>query len=187
MNPRTAMLAGLAALTLATPAVIRAAPIATWYGTYTWEENVGRHGGTRPGEGIVAFRTYTLRLGPGAGSTRCTLMGEGLQLYERTQCTATPELNRLVIRAYSVRGTGPYATGTRLVTLTRSGRGLVTKLGAIRPGSDRTPTAGRLFRYGRWASRAGEGERATRTRPAPPSFATFRRPSRTRSPSRASR
>lgn len=146
---KNAALLALATAAAALPTVAAAAPLPTWYGSYVWEENVGRHGGDAPGEGIVAFRTYTLRLGPSAGATGCLLTGEGFQLYERLQCTATPEMDSVVIKYYNFRNAGPYAMGAPLFRMTRTNHGLVTRLQALRPGSDLTRTTGRLFRPAR--------------------------------------
>lgn len=139
----------LAAAAVAAPTVASAAPLATWFGRYAWEENLGRHGGSTPGEGIVAFMTYTLALGPGNGSTGCTLNIAGFQTYERYRCTATPQLNQLVIKFYGPapggNGRDRYRLGTSMFTLTKTGTGLSTRLQAMAPASDRTPRIGRLF------------------------------------------
>lgn len=127
-----------------------AEPLPTWYGRYVWEESLGRIGGSTPSEGVAAFVTYTLALGPGNGATGCRISIEGFQRYETMKCTATPQMNQLIIKFYrfdadnTARG-GRYALGTQLFTMTRTGNGLTTRLQAMGPSSDTTPRTGRLF------------------------------------------
>lgn len=142
----TAVTAGLTALALAPAA--EAAPLATWHGRYVWQESLGRIGGDTPAQGVAAFVTTTLVLGPSAGATGCMVSAEGYQTYERMQCTATPEMNALVIKFYKFGpdASGRYTLGTPLFTMTRTPGGLVTRLQAMSPSSNATPRAGRLFR-----------------------------------------
>jgi hypothetical protein len=140
----TAALAATLAPLAATPA--RAQGLASWRGTYVWEESLGRIGGNGS-DGFAAFVTRTLTLGPAAGSTGCRLNSEGFQTYEQIKCTATPEPGSVIIKLYKFRpsdpGRGP--SGTRLFRMTRTGSGIVTTLEAMTPASDATPTRGRLF------------------------------------------
>ena len=136
-----------AAATTALPANA-AAQVASWDGRYVWEESVGQHG--VPGEGIAAFITYTLAVGPGNGPTRCTLNGQGLQTNKRIQCTVTPRGNAAIVKFY---GYGPdnmfrdgYSTGQVLFTLTRGPAGITTSLQGLTASSRSTPRSGRLFR-----------------------------------------
>lgn len=145
----TGLCLALAAMTAA-PAV--AAPLSNWHGRYVWEEHVGRRGGSAPGEGIEAFVTYTLALGPGNGPTGCRLIGQGLQTNRRIQCTATPQRDSVVIKFYRFGPDnigGGYRTGTPLFTLTRTQTGVVTRLQGLRPSSDATRDTGRLFQRAR--------------------------------------
>lgn len=141
-----AVTAGLATLALAP--VAEAAPLATWHGRYVWEESLGRIGGDTPADGLAAFVTTTLVLGPSAGPTQCRINAEGYQTYKQMQCTATPEMNALVIKFYKFNAdsTGRYTLGTPLFRMTRTPGGLVTRLQAMQPSSDATPRSGRLFR-----------------------------------------
>lgn len=129
---------------------VSAEPLPTWYGRYVWEESLGRIGGSTPSEGVVAFVTYTLALGPNAGATGCRVSIEGFQRYETMKCTATPQMNQLIIKFYrfdadnTARG-GRYALGTELFTMTRTVNGLTTRLQAMGASSDASPRTGRLF------------------------------------------
>ena len=76
----TAALAATLAPLAATPA--RAQGLASWRGTYVWEESLGRIGGNGH-DGFAAFVTRTLTLGPAAGATGCRLNSEGFQTYEQ--------------------------------------------------------------------------------------------------------
>jgi len=145
---KTAIALGFAAAALATPSVAGAAPLATWYGTYVWEESLGRIGGSTPAEGAAAFVTRTLSLGPSAGATGCTLNAEGFQTYEQMKCTATPEGESVIIKFYKFGANAPgrYRLGAPLFTMTRSGGGIVTRLQQMRPSSDASPGSGTLFR-----------------------------------------
>lgn len=143
---KNALLLGLAAAAVTAPVGASAAPLQTWYGRYVWQENLGRIGGNGPRDGVVAFTTYTLRLGPNAGPTGCLLTGEGYQLDERLKCTATPEIDSVVIKFFTLRGPYVYPQGAKLFTMTRTNRGIVTRLQALHPNSDATPIVGRLFR-----------------------------------------
>ena len=144
----TAATLGLATLAAVAPTGASAAPLATWHGRYVWEENLGRIGGSTPSEGIVAFTTYTLALGPGNGPTQCSLRGEGFQLNEQMQCTATPQGKSVIIKFYkfAANGRGRYRMAAPLFTMTRTGSGIVTRLQALQPSSAATPHSGRLFR-----------------------------------------
>jgi hypothetical protein len=145
---KTAIALGLAAATLATPNVASAAPLGTWYGTYVWEESLGRIGGSTPAEGAAAFVTRTLSLGPSAGDTGCTVNAEGYQTYEQMKCTATPEGESVIIKFYKFGANAPgrYRVGAPLFTMTRTGSGLMTRLQGMRPSSDASPSSGMLFR-----------------------------------------
>ena len=144
----TAALAlALAAITPFAPAA--AAPLPEWYGRYVWEEPLGRIGGSTPSEGVAAFVTYTLAVGPGNGSTSCLLDAQGYQTNRRIQCTATPQGNSVIIKFYKFGPDnigGGYPVGAQLLTLTRNGNAIVTRLQALSPASDATPRTGRLFR-----------------------------------------
>jgi len=126
------------------------AQIAAWQGRYIWEENVGRNGGPDPRDSVTAFITYTLHLGPSAGSTGCRLDGQGLQTNKRIRCTVTPQGRSVVVKFH---GYGPdnmfddgYRRGQPLFTLTRGPRGIVTTLQALKASSRITPRTGALFR-----------------------------------------
>lgn len=142
------------ALTLAAAAAVlpAAAPaqVAGWNGRYVWEEDVGRHGGTDPRNSIVAFITYRLQVGPGAGPTGCRLDGQGFQTNKRIRCTVTPQGSSAIVKFY---GFGPdnmfddgYRRGQALFTLTRAPRGLTTTLQALKPSNRTTMRSGTLFR-----------------------------------------
>lgn len=151
MTTRITLFAAAAAtLAAALPtAPADAAPLASWHGRYVWEENVGRQGGSAPGEGIVAFVTYTLSIGPGNGATGCTLNGQGFQTNTRILCTATPQGNSVIVKFYKFGPDnmfGSYRIGAPLFTLTRGPGGLTTRLAALIKSSDSTPSVGRLFR-----------------------------------------
>lgn len=127
-----------------------AEPLPTWYGRYVWEEPLGRIGGSSPSESVAAFVTYTLSLGPSAGATGCRVTIEGYQRYETIKCTATPQMNQLIIKFYrfdadTVSRAGRYALGTPLFTMTRTGAGLTTRLQAMGASGESTPRIGRLF------------------------------------------
>ncbi|QNE32356.1 hypothetical protein F1C10_10635 [Sphingomonas sp. NBWT7] len=140
----TAML-GITGALAALPA--SAAPLPTWYGTYVWEESLGRVGGEGR-DGVAIFVTRTLTLGPSAGSTGCRLSAEGYQTFEELKCTATPEMESVIIKLYKFRptdaGRGP--SGTRLFRIVRTENGLMTRLESYDATSDATPRSGRLFR-----------------------------------------
>lgn len=145
---KTILALGLASLSLTAAPSANAAPLSTWYGTFQWEESLGRIGGSTPAEGAAAFVTYTLSLGPNAGSTGCQLKGEGFQTYEQMQCTATPQGEAVIIKFYKFGATarGRYAMGAPLFTINRTEGGLITRLQALQPSSRATPNVGRLFR-----------------------------------------
>ncbi|WP_131819237.1 DUF5991 domain-containing protein [Sphingomonas jatrophae] len=141
-----------AALASAFLALIAASPaaaqgIATWRGTYVWEEPLGRIGG-EGADGVAIFVTHTLTLGPGAGSTGCRLDAEGYQTNMHVKCTATPEPGRVIIKLYKFRPTDPGQgpSGTRMFRMVRTNSGLTTALEAYGPTGDLTPRVGRLFR-----------------------------------------
>ena len=138
-----ALAIGAAAITSA-----HAAPLPGWYGHYVWEEEIGRIGGSTPAEGVTAFITYTLALGPGNGATGCMVHAEGYQTYEQLKCTATPQMDSLIIKYYKFGPNAPgrYAMGAPLFTMTRTPHGLITRLQALRPAVRSTPQTGRLFR-----------------------------------------
>lgn len=125
-----------------------AAPIQTWYGTYIWEEPLGRMGGSSPTDSIALYRTYRLLLGPAAGSTGCIVTGSGFQLNDQFKCTATPQEESVIIKFYHFgsNATARYPSGTPMFTMTRTNSGLVTQLQALQPTSRTTPFRGRLFR-----------------------------------------
>jgi len=137
--------AAACAATLLSVAPASAAPLPTWYGTWVWEEALGRDGG---GDGMAIFVTHTLTLGPAAGATGCRLTARGYQTDEQLKCTATPEMESVVVKLYKFRpadpGRGP--SGTRLFRMTRAESGVVTRLETYGPTSDTGPTSGRLFR-----------------------------------------
>jgi len=141
------------ALTLTAAAVTlpaaASAQVAGWTGRYVWEEEVGRHGGTTPSDSIAAFITYTLAIGPGNGSTGCTLTGQGFQTNRRIQCTVTPRANSIIVKFYKF-GTGNiggrYPSGAQLFTLTRTRNGIVTSLHGLGASNRTTPHSGVLFR-----------------------------------------
>lgn len=137
-----ALVAPLAAV----PAV--AAPLSTWYGTFVWEEALGRVGGPAREDSVAIFVTHTLTLGAAAGSTGCLLRAEGYQTDEQIKCTATPEGESVIIKYYAFRPNPRYRypSGTPLFRIARTERGLVTRLQAYRPTSDASPATGRLFR-----------------------------------------
>lgn len=126
-----------------------ATPISVWNGRYAWEESLGRMGGSTPAEGAAAFVTYTLALGPGNGSTSCTLYAQGFQTNTRMQCTATPQGSSVVVKFYKFGADNqraPHTMGERLFTLTRDGGGGIrTQLEGLQPASDTTTRTGRLF------------------------------------------
>lgn len=127
----------------------QALPLTAWQGRYVWEEPLGRIGGSSPAEGVAAFVTHTLTLGPGSGATGCTLNAEGFQTYTRTICTATPSGPSVVIKFYKAGPEnvgGRHAVGDRLLTLTRDNGGIATRLEGLSPASDATPRAGRFFK-----------------------------------------
>lgn len=137
------------AATAASPT--KAAPLAAWQGRYVWEESLGRIGGSSPSEGAAAFVTHTLSLGPGNGSTSCTLNSAGFQTHTRMLCTATPSGTSIVIKFYKfgpddVRDRTAMAIGAPLLTLHRDPSGIATQLQGLNPASDATPRSGRLFR-----------------------------------------
>ncbi|WP_076999004.1 DUF5991 domain-containing protein [Variovorax sp. KK3] len=132
-----------------TAGAAQAPPLSAWHGRYVWEEALGRVGGSSPTDSVAIFITYTLSLGPGNGSTGCTLDAEGYQTNERMLCTATPSGPSLVVKFYkfgpdNVRGR--HTTGERLLTLTRDGGGIATQLEGLKPASDASARKGRLFR-----------------------------------------
>lgn len=146
---KTAIALSLATAAVAIPTASSAAPLPTWYGSYVWEESLGRIGGEGR-DGIAAFTTYRLTLGPATRDTGCMVNIEGYQRYEQLKCTATPELDKLIIKLYKFRNSdqGRYPSGTPLFTLIRTENGIMTQLQAMDPSSDNTPRAGRLFRRG---------------------------------------
>jgi hypothetical protein len=141
----TAALASAFAAIATSPA--SAQGLATWHGTYVWEEPLGRVGGDR-GDAVAVFVTHTLTLGPSAGATGCRLDAEGFQTDTHVKCTATPEPGSVIIKLYKFRPTDPGRgpSGTRLFRMTRTNTGLATRLEAYGPTSDMGPRSGRLFR-----------------------------------------
>jgi hypothetical protein len=137
-----------AATTLSIAAPVSAAPLSTWYGTYRYEESLGRVGGDTPTDGPAVFVTRTLVLGPRAGASGCRLDAEGFQTYQKMLCTATPEGRSLVVKFYRTRepDQARYRIGEPLFRLTRTPAGLRTRLLGYRPTSDRSASAGTLFR-----------------------------------------
>jgi hypothetical protein len=136
---------GAAALTGAAPAA--AAPLSAWYGTFVWEEALGRIGG-EGADGVAIFVTHTLTLGPSAGPSGCRLDAEGYQTDRHWKCTATPEMGTVIIKLFKLRPTDPGrgVSGTRLFRIARGENGLTTRLEAYGPTSDISPRSGRLFR-----------------------------------------
>ncbi len=146
----TKALIGLSLAAAATLAVPASAQLAGWNGRYVWEEGVGRQGGSDPRDSVAAFITYTLSIGPGNGPTRCTLNGQGFQTNKRIRCTATPQQGGIVVKFYGYGADNMFDDGYRpgqpLFTLTRTPRGIVTRLQGLRASSDATSRTGRLFR-----------------------------------------
>ncbi|WP_085808669.1 DUF5991 domain-containing protein [Sphingomonas sp. TZW2008] len=136
---------GAATLPVAGPAI--AAPLSTWHGTFVWEEPLGRVGGAGA-DGVAIFVTHTLTLGPAAGSTGCRLDAQGYQTDLHVKCTATPEMDSVVIKLYKFRPTDPGRgpSGTRLFRMTRTENGLMTRLESYGPTSDMGSRSGPLFR-----------------------------------------
>lgn len=122
---------------------------AAWQGRYVWEESVGRIGGAAPSQGVAAFITHMLVLGPSAGPTSCALSGDGYQTHRRIICTATPEGRSLVIKFYKFgpdNALGRHQVGERLFVLTRMPDGLMTQLEGLTPAIDNAPRSGALFK-----------------------------------------
>lgn len=140
-----ALATALFAPVAATPAAAQSLP--TWYGSYVWEEALGRIGG-EGADGVAIFVTHRLTLGPAAGNTGCRLDAEGYQTDLHVKCTATPEPGQVVIKLYKFRPTGPGRgpSGTRMFRMVRTNTGLTTRLEAYGPTSDMNPRVGRLFR-----------------------------------------
>jgi hypothetical protein len=139
------LMVAAAAVTLPAAAT---AQVAGWNGRYVWEEDVGRRGGAGA-DGITAFITYTLSIGPGNGSTGCTLSGQGLQTNRRIQCTVTPRANSIIVKFYKFGPNnvgGRYPSGQPLLTLTRTRGGITTALHGLGPSNRTTPRSGVLFR-----------------------------------------
>lgn len=147
---KTALALTFATAAVAIPTVSSAAPLSTWYGTFVWEESLGRIGGDTPQDGIAAFTTYRLTIRPAARDAGCIVNIEGYQRYEQLKCTATPEGEKVIVKLYKFRDSdqGRYPSGTPLFTLIRTENGIMTQLQALDPSSDRTPRAGRLFHRG---------------------------------------
>ncbi|PCD04296.1 hypothetical protein COC42_08425 [Sphingomonas spermidinifaciens] len=150
LGARSVALTIAAATAAASLPTAAAAQVAGWHGRYVWEEDVGRRGGTDPGDSIAAFITYRLQVGPNAGSTGCRLEGQGLQTNKRILCTITPQRGSAIVKFY---GYGPdnmfddgYRRGQTLFTLTRGPRGITTTLQALKPSNRATPRSGTLFR-----------------------------------------
>jgi hypothetical protein len=140
----------LAAAAIPAGAIPASAQGSGWNGRYVWEENVGRHGGTTPTDGITAFITYTLTIGPLAGPTGCMLHGEGYQTNRQIQCTAIPRGTMVAVKfrrfgAENFPGDN-WSPGQTLFTLNRGKRGITTSLQALTPSNRATPRSGTLFR-----------------------------------------
>lgn len=138
--------AAAAGISLCAATAAQAAPLPTWFGEYVWEESLGRIGGDTKAEGLAAFVTYQLSIGPGNGPTGCRLTAEGYQRYEQMACTAMPQMNSLVIKFYSSDGGRErYRLGAPLFTMTRNGRAITTQLRAMTD-SNGAARRGVLFR-----------------------------------------
>lgn len=148
---KSAVALGLTATAAMLPVAASAAPLPTWYGSYVWEEPLGRVGGESRADSVAVFTTYRLSLQPAVRDTGCTVRIEGYQRYEQFKCTATPEGEKLIIKMFKLRPSDPGRAplGTPMFTLIRTaGGGLVTQLQALTPSGDNTPSGGRFFRRG---------------------------------------